>query len=118
MKSVNNSVIIKGNKFGIIVVLSSDVNFEDLKVQIADKFKESSKFFEKAKMAISFEGRTLTNEEQKDILDIIGKNTDMQIVCVIDNDPKTEELFKKTLEEKLMELENNTGQHWLRLTRR
>lgn len=112
MKSVNNSVIIKGNKFGIIVVLSSDVNFEDLKVQIADKFKESSKFFEKAKMAISFEGRTLTNEEQKDILDIIGKNTDMQIVCVIDNDPKTEELFKKTLEEKLMELENNTGQFY------
>lgn len=112
MKSVNNSVMIKGNKYGIIVVLSPDTDFEELKKQITDKFKESSKFFENAKMAISFEGRVLSNEEQQDILDIIGNNTDMQIVCVIDNDPKKEELFKKTLEDKLMELENNTGQFY------
>jgi septum site-determining protein MinC len=112
MKSVNNSVIIKGNKYGIIVVLNPDMPFDELKLLIADKFKESSKFFEKAKMAISFEGRVLSNEDQKDILDIIGKNTDMQIVCVIDNDPIKEELFHKTLEQKLMELENNTGQFY------
>jgi septum site-determining protein MinC len=112
MKSVNNSVIIKGNKYGIIVVLSPDVPFDELKELVAEKFKESSKFFENAKMAISFEGRALTNEEQKDILDIIGNNTDMQIVCVIDNDPAREELFKKTLEQKLMELDNNTGQFY------
>ena len=42
-----------------------------------------------------FEGRSLTNEEQRDILDIIGNNTDMQIVCVIDNDPDKEEVFRK-----------------------
>lgn len=112
MKSVNNSVIIKGNKYGIIVVLNPDIAFDELKELIAEKFKESSKFFENAKMAISFEGRILTNEEQRDILDIIGKNTDMQIVCVIDNDPKKEELFQKTLEQKLMELDNNTGQFY------
>ncbi len=112
MKSVNNSVIIKGNKYGIIVVLNPDIAFDELKELITEKFKESSKFFEKAKMAISFEGRTLSNEEQKDILDIIGNNTDMQIVCVIDNDPKQEEIFQKTLEQKLMELENNSGQFY------
>lgn len=112
MKSVNNSVIIKGNKYGIIVVLNPDISFDELKTQVAEKFRESSKFFENAKMAISFEGRTLSNEEQRDILDIIGQNTDMKIVCVIDNDPEKEELFKKTLEQKLMELENNTGQFY------
>ena len=36
----------------------------------------------------------------------------MQIVCVIDNDPMKEELFQKTLEQKLMELDNNTGQFY------
>ncbi len=36
----------------------------------------------------------------------------MQIVCIIEDDPKNEELFKKTLEQKLMELENNTGQFY------
>ncbi len=45
-------------------------------------------------------------------MDIIGNNTDMQIVCVIDNDPDKEEVFRKTLEQKLMELENNTGQFY------
>lgn len=112
MKSVNNEVIIKGNKYGIIVVLNPDISFNKLKEQVAEKFRESSKFFEDAKMALSFEGRNLTNEEQRDLLDIIEKNTDMKIICIIDNDPKKEELFKKTIEEKLMELENNTGQFY------
>ena len=65
MKSVNNSVIIKGNNYGIIVVLSPDISFEELKEQVTEKFRESSKFFKKAKMAISFEGRTLSNDEQR-----------------------------------------------------
>ncbi len=109
---MNNSVIIKGNKYGIIVVLSPDVPFDELKQQVAEKFKESSKFFENAKMAISFEGRKLTTENQKEILDIIYQNSDMHIVCVMENDPQTEELFKKTLEQRLLELSNNTGQFY------
>ena len=109
---MNNSVIIKGNKYGIIVVLSPDVPFDELKLLIAEKFKESSKFFENAKMAISFEGRKLTNEEQKEILDIIGENADMHIVCVIDNDEEIQEKFHKTLDQRLMELSNNTGQFY------
>jgi septum site-determining protein MinC len=112
MKAGNNSVIIKGNKYGIIVVLSPEVPFEELKHQVEEKFKESSKFFENAKMALSFEGRKITTEEQKEILDIISENTDMHIVCVIENDTETEELFHKTLDQKLLELSNNTGQFY------
>ena len=109
---MNNSVIIKGNKYGIIVVLNPDMPFEELKVLIAEKFSESSKFFENAKMAISFEGRNLTNEEQREVLDIISENTDMHIVCIMENDAEKEEGFKKTVEQKLLELSNNTGQFY------
>jgi len=109
---MNNSVIIKGNKYGIIVVLNPELPFEELKLLVTEKFKESSKFFENAKMAISFEGRKLTNEEQKEILDVIGTTTDMHIVCVMDNDAETEEVFRKSLEQKLLELSNNTGQFY------
>jgi septum site-determining protein MinC len=109
---MNNSVIIKGNKYGIVVVLSPEEPFEELKLQIAEKFKESSKFFENAKMAISFEGRKLTNEEQREILDIIGENADMHIVCIMDNDAEIQEKFHKTLDQKLLELSNNTGQFY------
>lgn len=109
---MNNSVVIKGNKYGIIVVMNPDIPFEELKDLIKEKFTESSKFFGNAKMAISFEGRKLTNEEQKEILDIISANTEMHIVCVMENDPDTEENFRKTLDQKLLELSNNTGQFY------
>ncbi|MDF2541983.1 MAG: hypothetical protein K0S47_1701 [Herbinix sp.] len=109
---MNNSVIIKGNKYGIVVVLNPEIEFEELKHLIAEKFRESGKFFENAKMAISFEGRKLTNEQQKEVLDVISENSDMHVVCVIENDPDKEELFKKTLEQKLMDLNNNTGQFY------
>jgi len=109
---MNNSVIIKGNKYGIVVVLSPDLPFDELKQLIKQKFQESSKFFENAKMAISFEGRKLTNDEQREILDIIHENTDMHILCIIENDPEVEERFQKPLEQKLLELSNNTGQFY------
>jgi septum site-determining protein MinC len=63
-------------------------------------------------MAISFEGRKLSNEEQREVLGIIGENTDMHIVCVMENDPVIEDTFKKTVEQKLLELNNNTGQFY------
>ena len=87
-----------------MLFLNPDMPFEELKVLIAEKFSESSKFFENAKMAISFEGRNLTNEEQREVLDIISENTDMHIVCIMENDAEKEESFKKTVEQKLLEL--------------
>lgn len=109
---MDTSVIIKGNKYGIVVVLDAVMKFEELKEKIAEKFHDSSKFFDKAQMAISFEGRKLTNEEQREILDIIAAETELHVVCIIDNDPQKEEVFKKTLDEKLMELSNSTGQFY------
>jgi septum site-determining protein MinC len=109
---MDTSVIIKGNKYGIVVVLDAVMEFEELKEKIAEKFRDSAKFFDKAQMAISFEGRKLTNEEQREILNIIAAETELHVVCIIDNDPQKEEVFKKTLDEKLMELNNATGQFY------
>lgn len=109
---MNNPVIIKGNKYGIVVVLDQEMNYEELREEIAKKFRDSAKFFDKAQMAISFEGRILSNEEQRDILNIIAEETELHVVCVIDNDVKKEEEFKKALDEKLMELSNTTGQFY------
>lgn len=108
----HNSVIIKGNKYGIVVVLDVDMDFEELKVKIAEKFRDSAKFFENAQMAISFEGRKLNNDEQREVLNIIAEETELHVVCVIENDPQKEDVFKKALDEKLMELSNTTGQFY------
>lgn len=109
---MNNPVIIKGNKYGIVVVLDSEMEYESLREKIAEKFRESAKFFDKAQMALSFEGRKLTTEQQRDILNIIAEETKLHVVCVIEDDPKVEEKFKKSLDEKLMELSNTTGQFY------
>ena len=64
---MKNSVIIKGNKYGITVILDKDLPFEELKEAVAAKFRESTKFFGDAQMAASFEGRKLSEKEEREI---------------------------------------------------
>ena len=109
---MNNSVVIKGNRYGIVVVLNSEISFDEIKKELAEKFKSASKFFDKANMAISFEGRKLYMEEEQECIRIISENSDLNIVCIIDNDKLKEQYFKKSVEEKLEELSTNTGQFY------
>ena len=109
---MNNSVIIKGNKHGIVVVLDENIPFAELKEALVEKFQSASKFFDKASMAVSFEGRRLTSTEEKEILDIISENSELNIVCVIDNDKMRDDYYKKAVNEKLEELSSHTGQFY------
>ena len=59
---VSNTVIIKGNKHGITVVLNGDDSFADLKNSVREKFRQSAAFFGKADMALAFEGRFLSED--------------------------------------------------------
>ena len=109
---MGNSVVIKGNKYGIVVVMDEAIPFSDLKTELTEKFKSASKFFDKANMAISFEGRKLSPAEERECLNIISENSDLNIVCVIDNDELKEKYFKKAVEDKLEELSAHTGQFY------
>lgn len=108
----NNSVVIKSNKYGIVVRLDEATPYEELLEEIAIKFKESEKFFKDAKMVLSFEGRKLTQEEEQDILEIISANSKIHIVCIIDEDEKREQHFKRALEDKLNEMNSRDGQFY------
>lgn len=112
MKKTKNSVVIKGNKYGIIVILDQNLSFEELKTEVAVKFRESSKFFGKSAMGVTFEGRFLNNDEIKELLDIIAANSEINVVCVVDNDREREAYFKKSVEEHLNELSANDGQFY------
>ncbi len=109
---MNNSVVIKGNKHGIVVVLDADMEFSELKEHIATKFKDSAKFLGNAKMAISFEGKKLSDAQQREVLDIITENSDLHVICIVDNDPEQDAKFEKCLNDKLVELSNTTGQFY------
>ena len=91
---MDNSVIIKGSKNGITVFLDEEMPFEELLENVSDKFKNAT-------MAISFDGRNLSAEEEKRILNVISDVSELNIVCVLDenNDIKSvyEEAVKKAM---------------------
>ena len=92
-------VVIKANNFGLMIILDPEIEFDALCKAVAEKFKESEKFFGSADMAVAFEGRNLSADEEETIIETILDNSSINIVCTIDNDPVKEERFRKKLEQ-------------------
>ena len=107
-----NSVIIKCNKFGLIVILDDKIPFEELLLDIADKFRESENFFKNAKMAISFRGRILTKVQEKAVIETILDNCNLHILCIVDEVKEHEEYYKQAVELALEEKEEQNGQFY------
>jgi septum site-determining protein MinC len=105
-------VIIKGNKHGIVVVLDENMDFGELKGLIKEKFESSSKFFGNADMAVSFEGRKLSSDEEKEILNIIAEVTELNIICIIDNDEDNDKRFENAIKQKLNTKDSSEGQFY------
>lgn len=80
---MKDKVRLKSYTKGIKIVIEEDAVFEDVLEEIADKFKDSEKFFGKAKLAVTFEGRKNTTEEENAILDKIKETSKVNIVCVV-----------------------------------
>lgn len=78
----DNYVIFKGGKNGIIVLLDKDVSFDILKEQLSKKVADAQKFFDKSKSPITFKGRTLSDEEEKECIDIIISQSNLNITYI------------------------------------
>jgi len=95
---LNNSVIIKSFPNGIVLHLDPEIPFEELMVDVEDKFRESSNFFKDAKMALSIKGRNLLEEQEQRILNAISQNSNLQIICLVGDDEETNQRFVKALQ--------------------
>lgn len=93
------SVMIKSNRYGINLILDGAEPFEQLLEDVVEKFRASEKFFKDAELAISFEGRTLSDEEENRIVDAITENTSIRILCVMQNGGEKEAEMKRKLDE-------------------
>ena len=83
---MKNSVLIKSFQNGLSVCLDDAIPFEELLAEVGLKFKESAHFFKNAQLALSFEGRKLSDKEERMILDTINQNSQIKILCLISND--------------------------------
>ena len=104
-----NSVIIKCNKYGLIVILDENLPFEELIKDVEDKFKESAKFFKNAKMAMTIRGRSLTQAEEKQVVETIVDSCGLHILCIIDEDRKEELLVHQAVDKAMEEKDAEDG---------
>ena len=83
---MHSSVVIKGSKAGMTVILSPELPFEELIEDIGKKFRESARFWGSAQMTLTLEGRELTPVEELKVVDAITANSQLEILCLLDTD--------------------------------
>lgn len=93
------SVVIKSNQYGLIVILDGSLPFTELQREVGEKFRASAKFFKNAQMAITFRGRSLSPEEEWDLVQVITQNCELEVMCIMSEDALTEAAMKKALED-------------------
>ncbi len=96
---MKDAVIIKSFPNGISLILNAELSFEDVLNEIAFKFSEARAFFGKASMALSIEGREVTEVDEIRILDTIHKNSNLNIVCIVGHDEETDKNYIKALQQ-------------------
>lgn len=90
---MKQKVVIKSFPNGLQVILDPDCDFEELYITYAEKFRDSAKFFGDAKIVISFSGRELAPLEERALVEAIGEYTDLTVLCIMEKDEATNELF-------------------------
>ena len=96
---MRDEVIIKSFPNGINLILNPDSSFDEIIAGIAYKFSEAKAFFGRASMALSIEGRAVTEPEEIQILETIHQNSNLNIVCIVGHDEATDKHFIKALQQ-------------------
>ncbi len=94
---MKNPVVIKSFPDGLSIYLDSEMPFSELIQEVAFKFRESSRFFKDASMVVSFEGRTLTDQEERQLVNTISANSSLHIVCIMGKNEETNKNYVKAL---------------------
>ncbi len=107
---MKNTVVMKGTRSGIILVLDDKISYDELKLDVAEKFRTSAEFLGAAQKAITFQGRRLTEAQKLELVDVIHRHCNLNIVCIMEDDPAMEQAFRQSMERTLIEKEANSGQ--------
>ncbi len=87
---MDNSVVFKGKKSGIVIILDDAIPFSELKDNFRKKVIQAKSFFGSSKATISFQGRELSFNEEKELLSIISCESGLNIAFLdagFDNKP-------------------------------
>lgn len=79
---MNGLIVIKGKKDRLEINLNSEAIFLDLCEYLEKKIIEAKNFIGKSNYAIEFVGRALSQQEENDLIQVITKNSDINITYV------------------------------------
>ena len=95
---MREAVIIKSFPNGIALYLNAEMPFDNLLEEIGYKFSDARNFFGSVTMALSIEGRAVTDMEEIRILETIRDNSDINIMCIVEKDETVNKNYVKALE--------------------
>lgn len=102
-------VTIRSSRYGLDIELDSEAEFTALLAELAEKFRASSRFFGNAQMALGFAGRELSRAEEDEILEVINRNTQIEILCIIEHREKNELVYKSIIDRTLTDIRRWRG---------
>ena len=82
---MTDTVVIKGNKHGLTIILNKDDAFDHIKHELGEKLLASRKFFGKSALTIAIKGRVLSNDEETELIEIIQSNSDLTVTCFVED---------------------------------
>ena len=96
-----SSIELKSSQYTLTLVMDPSVSFEQIVLDVMEKFHSSARFFKGAQMALEFRGRPLSTEQQARIADAIRQSCGLEIICILEKDEKMEEAQYKAITEVL-----------------
>lgn len=109
---MQNLIVIKSYQNGISIHMDKEASFDDILLELGEKFSKSRFFFRDIKVALSIEGRTLNVEEEKAVIKTIMTNSDVEILCLVGKDETTNKEYIKALKRLEYEKEENNGRFY------
>lgn len=106
---MKDAVLIKSFPNGITLLMREDASMEEILQELTVKFTEARNFFGSSTMALSMEGRKMTEAEEILILDTIRVNSNVRIACVVGHDDDTNKNFIKALQHMDKKLSGTEG---------
>ena len=106
---MKDAVLIKSFPNGITLLMREDASMEEILQELTVKFTEARTFFGSSTMALSMEGRKVTEAEEILILDTIRVNSNVRIACIVGHDDDTNKNFIKALQHMDKKLSGTEG---------
>lgn len=106
---MKNLIVIKSFQNGISIFMDANADFSDILAETAEKFQNAKAFFKDVKVALSLEGRSLSSEDEKAMIETITNNSDVQIICLIGKNEESGRGIIKALKRVESEKEEYNG---------